>query len=79
MIAHKKRMIMNVGSTAGFVPGPLMAVYYASKAYVLSLSVAMANELEGTGVSVTCLCPGATKTAFDTWSRWPSRAPAWRQ
>jgi short-subunit dehydrogenase len=66
MIASKKGRIMNVGSTAGFLPGPLMAVYYASKAYVLSLSVAMANELEGSGVTVTCLCPGATKTAFDT-------------
>ncbi len=66
MIAAKKGKIMNVGSTAGFLPGPLMAVYYASKAYVLSLSVAMSNELEGSGVTVTCLCPGATKTGFDT-------------
>jgi short-subunit dehydrogenase len=66
MLERKKGRIMNVGSTAGFVPGPLMAVYYATKAYVLSLSVAMANEVEGTGVTVTCLCPGATRTAFDT-------------
>ena len=66
MLARKRGRILNVGSTAGFVPGPLMAVYYASKAYVLSLSVALANEVEGTGVTVTCLCPGATKTAFDT-------------
>ncbi len=66
MIARKRGAILNVGSTAGFVPGPLMAVYYATKAYVLSLSVALANELDGTGVTVTCLCPGPTKTAFDT-------------
>ncbi|MGO8997036.1 MAG: SDR family NAD(P)-dependent oxidoreductase [Polyangiaceae bacterium] len=66
MLARKDGRIMNVGSTAGFVPGPLMAVYYASKAYVLSLSVALANEVAGSGVTVTCLCPGATRTAFDT-------------
>jgi short-subunit dehydrogenase len=66
MLARKRGRIMNVGSTAGFVPGPLMAVYYASKAYVLSLSVALANEVAGSGVTVTCLCPGATRTAFDT-------------
>jgi short-subunit dehydrogenase len=66
MLARKRGRIMNVGSTAGFVPGPLMAVYYASKAYVLSLSVALSNETAGTGVTVTCLCPGATRTAFDT-------------
>lgn len=55
---------MNVASTAGFQPGPLMAVYYATKAYVISLSEALANELAGTGVTVTCLCPGATATDF---------------
>jgi hypothetical protein len=55
---------MNVASTAGFQPGPLMAVYYASKAYVISFSEAIANELKGSGVTVTCLCPGATETAF---------------
>jgi hypothetical protein len=66
MLARKKGRILNVGSTAGFVPGPLMAVYYATKAYVLSLSVALANEVAGSGVTVTCLCPGATRTAFDT-------------
>jgi len=65
MLARKRGRILNVGSTAGFVPGPLMAVYYATKAYVLSLSVALANEVAGTGVTVTCLCPGATKTGFD--------------
>src|SRR5438270_9152332 len=56
--------IMNVASTAGFQPGPLMAVYYATKAYVISLSEALASELKGSGVTVTCLCPGATDTGF---------------
>jgi uncharacterized protein len=56
--------ILNVASTAAFVPGPLMAVYYATKAYVLSFSVALGEELAGTGVSVTALCPGATRTGF---------------
>lgn len=56
--------IMNVGSMAGFVPGPGMAVYYASKAYVMSFSEALANELAGTGVNVTLLCPGPTTTEF---------------
>jgi uncharacterized protein len=56
--------IMNVASTAAFQPGPLMAVYYATKAYVLSFSEALAEELAGTNVTVTTLCPGATKTNF---------------
>lgn len=56
--------IMNVASTAGFQAGPLMAVYYATKAYVISFSEALASELEGSGVTVTCLCPGATDTGF---------------
>ncbi len=64
MIERKKGRILNLASTAGFQPGPLMAVYYASKAYVLSFSEAIANELHGTGVTVTCLAPGATKTGF---------------
>lgn len=64
MIERKHGRIMNVASTAGFQPGPLMAVYYATKAYVLSFSEAIANELKGTGISVTCLCPGATATEF---------------
>jgi uncharacterized protein len=58
--------ILNVGSTAAFVPGPFMAVYYASKAFVVSFSLGIANELQGTGVSVTVLCPGPTRTEFDT-------------
>ncbi|HEV2765323.1 MAG TPA: SDR family oxidoreductase [Pyrinomonadaceae bacterium] len=64
MIRRKRGRVMNVASTAAFQPGPLMAVYYASKAYVLSLSEALANELEGTGVTVTALCPGPTETGF---------------
>jgi short-subunit dehydrogenase len=56
--------IMNVASTAAFMPGPGMAVYYASKAYVLSFSEALTRELKGTGVTVTTLCPGPTDTDF---------------
>ena len=64
MVARRRGRILNVASTAAFQPGPYMAVYYATKAYVLWLSEALAAELEGTGVSVTCLCPGPTATAF---------------
>lgn len=64
MIERHAGKIMNVASTAGFQPGPLMAVYYASKAYVISFSEALANELKNTGVTVTCFCPGATETDF---------------
>ncbi len=56
--------ILNVASTAGFLPGPNMAVYHATKAYVLSLSEAVAFELRGTKVRISALCPGATETAF---------------
>ena len=56
--------ILNVGSTAAFQPGPFMVVYYASKAFVLSFSQALSYELGGSGVTVTCLCPGATATNF---------------
>jgi short-subunit dehydrogenase len=56
--------ILNVASTAGLLPGPFMAVYYACKAYVISFSQAIAEELRGSGVTVTCLCPGATATGF---------------
>jgi len=64
MIARRSGRILNVASTAAFQPGPLMAVYYASKAYVLSFSEAIANELRHSGVTVTCFCPGATHTGF---------------
>jgi uncharacterized protein len=56
--------ILNVASTASFQPGPLMSVYYATKAYVLSFSEGIAEELKGTGVTVTALCPGPTETNF---------------
>jgi short-subunit dehydrogenase len=64
MRARGAGRVLNVASTAGFLPGPFMAVYYACKAYVLSFSQATAEELRGTGVTVTCLCPGATATGF---------------
>ncbi len=64
MIARRSGRILNVASTAAFQPGPLMSVYYASKAFVLHFSEAIANELEGTGVTVTALCPGPTTTGF---------------
>lgn len=64
MIARRSGRIMNVASTAGFQPGPLMAVYYATKAYVISFSEAIANEARHSGVTVTCYCPGATETGF---------------
>lgn len=64
MIGRESGRILNVASTAAFQPGPLMAVYFATKAYVLHFSEALANELDGTGVTATCLCPGATATEF---------------
>src|SRR3954470_6129459 len=64
MVERKRGQVLNVGSTAAFQPGPFMAVYYASKAYVLSFSQALAEETRGTGVTVTCLCPGVTTTEF---------------
>ena len=64
MVARRRGRIMQVSSVAGFQPGPRMAVYFASKAYVSSLGEALAYELRGTGISVTVLCPGATETEF---------------
>jgi short-subunit dehydrogenase len=64
MIERKSGRILNVASTAGFQPGPMMAVYYATKAFVLHFSEAISNELKGTGVTVTALCPGPTVTGF---------------
>jgi short-subunit dehydrogenase len=63
-IAQRKGRIMNIASTAAFQPGPLMAVYFATKAYVVSFSEAVHNEAREFGVSVTCVCPGPTKTEF---------------
>ena len=64
MIARKSGSILNVASTAAFQPGPKMAVYFATKAFVLSLSEALHEELKPHGVHVTCLCPGPTRTEF---------------
>lgn len=64
MTSRGQGRIMNVASVAGFMPGPLMSVYFATKAYVLSFSEALAEELRESGVTVTCLCPGSTKTSF---------------
>lgn len=64
MIERKKGYILNVGSSAGFQPGPFMATYYATKAFVNSFSMALNAELEGTGVHVSCLCPGPVETNF---------------
>lgn len=64
MVSQRRGRILNVASTAGFAPGPLMAVYYASKAFVVSFSEAIAQELHGTGITVTALCPGPTRTGF---------------
>jgi len=64
MLARRNGKILNVASTAGYVPGPFMAVYYASKAFVLSFSEAIAEETQGSGVTVTALVPGPTETNF---------------
>jgi uncharacterized protein len=64
MLANQRGGVLNVASTAAFQPGPLMAVYYASKAFVLSFSEALWEEARGTGVKVSCLCPGPTASQF---------------
>ena len=64
MVSRGHGRVLNVASTAAFFPGPLMAVYYATKAYVLSVSEAVGEELKGTGVTVTALCPGPTESGF---------------
>ncbi|MDA9101036.1 SDR family oxidoreductase [Omnitrophica bacterium] len=64
MVDRGSGRILNIGSTASFQPGPLMAVYYATKSFVLFLGEAVQNELKGTGVTVTTLCPGPTRTGF---------------
>ena len=69
MIERKRGGILNVGSVAGFLPGPNMAVYYASKAFVQSFSEALFEELRGTGVRVTNLCPGPTESNFSKVAR----------
>jgi short-subunit dehydrogenase len=71
MLSRRRGRILNVASTAGFFPGAHMAAYYASKAFVVSFSQAVARELVGSGVSLTCLCPGPVRTRFieglDIW------------
>ncbi|HEY3839529.1 MAG TPA: SDR family oxidoreductase [Bryobacteraceae bacterium] len=69
MLARGSGRIMNVASTAAFQPGPLMAVYYASKAFVLSFTEAIAEEMVGSGVTVTALCPGPTTSDFQRRAR----------
>ncbi len=64
MVARKSGRILNIGSTAGFQPGPFMAGYYASKAFVNSFTEALSYELKATGVTATVSCPGATATEF---------------
>lgn len=74
MIERGYGRILNISSTAAFQPGPLMAVYYASKAYVLSFSEALSEEVRGSGVSVTALCPGPTNTGFSKRAHMESTA-----
>jgi short-subunit dehydrogenase len=69
MIQRKRGGILNVGSVAGFMPGPGMAVYYATKAFVLSFTEALAEELLGTGLKVSVLCPGPTESNFGNVAR----------
>ncbi|MGH7989499.1 MAG: SDR family NAD(P)-dependent oxidoreductase, partial [Limisphaerales bacterium] len=69
MIERKRGGILNVGSVAGFLPGPSMAVYYATKAFVLSFTEALAEELAGTRLTMTVLCPGPTETNFGQVAR----------
>jgi uncharacterized protein len=74
LVANGRGHVMNIASVAGFQPGPLMAVYYATKAYVLSLSEALSVEVAGTGVTVTAVCPGPVPTGFQRVSGAPTGA-----
>jgi len=65
MVEREHGYVLNVASTAAFLPGPFMAAYYASKAYVLNFSIAVNEEVRGSGVSVTALCPGPVDTGFE--------------
>jgi short-subunit dehydrogenase len=66
MLKRKSGRIINLASVASFLPGPYMAVYYATKHYVLNFSESLAEELTGSGVTVTALCPGPTQSKFQT-------------
>ena len=63
-VRAREGKVMNVASVAAFLPGPYQSIYYATKAFVLSFSEALAEELRGTGTTVTCLCPGPVETGF---------------
>ena len=76
MVARGQGRVLNVASTAAFQPGPFTAMYYASKAFVFSFSVALGEELRGTGVTITTLCPGFTRTEFHERARMV-RASKW--
>jgi len=76
-IARHKGGILNVASVAGFLPGPGMAVYYASKAYVISFTEALARELEPQGLRVTALCPGPVATQFQMRAGVDNTPPPW--
>lgn len=77
MLARKEGRILNVASTAAFQPGPFANIYFATKAFVLSFSVALSEELEGTGVTATALCPGSTRTEFFERAGMQNLRPDW--
>jgi short-subunit dehydrogenase len=78
MIERGHGRILNVASTAAFQPGPYMAVYFATKAFVLSFSEALSYELKGTGVTATALCPGVTRSEFFREAGFPPGRPSSR-
>jgi len=77
MLARRQGRILNVASTAAFQPGPFSNIYFATKAFVLSFSLALAEELAGTGVTVTTLCPGSTRTEFFERAGLKNSRPEW--
>ena len=79
MLKRKAGGILNVASTAAFQPGPGMAVYFATKAMVLSFSEALHDEVKGDGIKVSCLCPGPTRTEFRQVSGFNPKGPASKQ
>jgi len=77
MVDRGSGRILNVASTAAFQPGPFANIYFATKAFVLSFSTALSEELEGTGVTVTALCPGSTRTEFFERADMKNLRPEW--